>query len=1010
MADQIYIGNFRKGQNDYFTAFNIDNDAFPTLYNFYSWRGRVKKKRGTSLLGRLQRQIESVAVPDFTINPWQFGPLALVADEGNLITGPWAVKGNASYSLEATGSIVPGSISVTVGANTYTEPAIPNGTLIGVPAGSGTINYATGDITIVGGGVGPLFGHFSYYPDLPVMGLRDFSYSGTSLQYPVLLAFDTKYSYQINQTLVSAVFFYNVTYYKQTQIPFVWHGQDYQLFWTTNYQSALWATNNVPGFHFVNATYVAGSGTTIITFTFTSGGNPYTQLIVGDVLWFNEWGGYEGILETSVTSATAAPSLNAATSVTFNVTSTVGFSPGIDVKVSGVGPGMGKLNQEPNIFPVTAVGVGTITIDLKTTYNFNNGTVTQGTLTTTSTSASTINGQTGTVSAIINAATGTYQVTFAENETVGETGIAQLLTNSISGQDGIRWYDGDPTAGDGIPANTGLGWVNFAPPLTETTVSINDKTSALYYLVGALAIVPFKDRLLFFSPYIQAADGTLPIVLKDTVIWSWNGTPYYTVDSKSNASLVPKDETADVTAYYVDQAGKGGYLSAGIAQPITTVSANEDVLLVGFGGNGRKTRFVYTGNDLQPFLFFTINSELPSSSTYSSISLDQGALDIGPYGIAMTDQQSSQRIDTDIPDAVFTIQNLNNGVLRVNAIRDFQGEFIYFTYPLNDSPWKFPTRSFLFNYRDNTWAIQYENYTAQGRYRQQQKNNWTSIGQRYGSWAGWRVPWNAPSSSALYANLIAGNPQGYVLIRDTGTSEAISGDITAIANDGNGFTQITSYNHCVQAQDPFLLTGDYLYFSNAIGNTFLNGKIGQVTRIIDADNFVVDIIFVAGTYLGLGNFTRLCQPLLQTKQFPFYWQQGRQTRLCAQKYLMDFTASGQVTVDIYLSQNPDNPWNQGPIVPDTNSINNALIYSQLLYTCPESTNLGLTPMNVNLQMPLAGSPQQQIWHRLNTSLQGDSVQIGITLNDAQMRDITLATSEVVCHGIQFTVAPGPMMA
>src|SRR6185369_2505205 len=172
---------------------------------------------------------------------------------------------------------------------------------------------------------------------------------------------------------------------------------------------------------------------------------------------------------------------------------------------------------------------------------------------------------------------------------INNSGLFQYLTNSVNSataQDGIRWYDGDPTAGTGIPTGTGLGWVNFAPPLTATSVSIDGSPSGLYYLVGALAILPFKDRLLFFSPYIQTSglNGSLGVViqLQDTVLWSWNGTPFYN-------SLVPLNQTFNPQAYYVDQTGLGGYLPAGIAQPIITVSNNEDVLLIGFGGTGRKT-------------------------------------------------------------------------------------------------------------------------------------------------------------------------------------------------------------------------------------------------------------------------------------------------------------------------------------------------------------------------------------------------------------------------------------
>jgi len=873
MPEQIYIGNFTKGKNTSREPFVIDNDSFPHLFNAYVWRGRVLRKRGTRFLGQLRRQIKSVAVP---ANPWESGPLVLVAGAGNLITG---------FSLESTSSIAPGSITVVVGANTYTEPATPDGTLVGAPGGSGTINYATGAISIVAGGAGPLTGTFSYFPGLPVMGLRDYVTNAVnanfqSTQYPLLLAFDTTYSYQTNQS-GSTGSFYSTSFYKNTNNPITWSGQDYQQFWTTNCQGALWATNNKPGFHFqAISTITVGATTTIVTAA------PH-GLITGDYVWFNE-----------VTGADAAL-LNLQTAV------------------------------------ITKTGASSFTVPINT------------------------------VGKVIN-----------------NSGIFQMLTSSLSGEEGIRWYDGDPTNGTGIPTVTGKGWVNFAPPLTALTVSINDKDVGKYYLVGALAIVPFKDRLLFFSPYIETSGGSgTRILLKDTVIWSWNGTPYYT-------TLTPTGETSDARAYYVDQTGLGGYLSAGIEQPIATVSSNEDVLLVGFGGKGRKTRFAYTGNDLQPFLFFNINAELPSSATFSAIVMDKGAIDIGQYGIAMTDQQSSQRIDLNIPDSVFDIQGLNNGVQRVNAARDFFREWIYFAYPLNNSPWKFPTRSFLYNYRDDTWAVFYENFTTHGNYRAQTKKTWKTTG--FKSWDSWNESWDTGSSSPLFNGIIGGNPQGYVLIKDQGTGEAISGTIKSIATS-SALTQITSTNHCVRIDD-------YLYFTGAVGLTGLNGNIGRVISTADANTFVVDIAFPSGTYLGLGKYTRLSQPLIQTKMFNPYWEQGRQTRLSAQKYLMQSTPSAQVTINIYLSQDGASVWND----PTLNVPNNSLIYSQVMYTCQESTNLGLTPPNTNLQMPTAET-QAQIWHRFNTSLIGDSVQIGITLSDPQMRNLVYATSEITLHGLHLTV-------
>lgn len=1016
MADQIYIGDFAKGLKTNPQPFNIDNDAFPYIFNMYIWRRRAKRKRGTKTLARLQRFLPLLTSPLAGLpapSPVPFD----ASYTGNLITAYAAAGITYPLSDEPGSQIAPETFEVWFDKGLANETLYiddGNGGFIKDhgPFGflSGTVNYITGAFTINFGAVGhpgvgvPVSASFAYFPGLPVLGLEDFVSNTGNSKFPLLIAFDNKYAYQINQ-LTGTPFFYQVNYYKGTNVEFVWSADDSNQFWSTNYQSAFWATNNKPGLHLVNGTYIAGSGTATITFTFVTPAyhtpplTAFDNLKIGDKLWFNEWG-----------------------------------DPGV-----------------------------------------------------------TINGLVGTVSLIVNVALGQYQVTFDTVQTVSGTGIAQLLTNSLklttnltTTQDGIRWYDGDPTSGTGLPTGTGLGWVNFAPPLTATVVSINDQTADLYYLVGALAILPFKDRLLFFAPQIQSSSG--PVIQKsiqDTVLWSWNGTPYYN-------SLVPTNETGtetfDPTAYYVDQTGKGGYLPAGIAQPIVTVMTNEDVLLIGFGGAGKKTRFVYTGNDLQPFLFYLINSEMPSCSTFSAVTLDKGGIDIGQYGITITTQQSTSRIDMDIPDAVFTIQANNNGQNRVNAIRDFQREWIYFSYPTgngaaSEGSWKYPSQTFLYNYRDDTWSVFRENYTHHGTFRPATGKTWQTL--PFTSWDTWREPWNAGSQQALFPSIIAGTPQGYVIVKSEGTGEAPTGAIFNILDDGLGNTQIQSINHCVNTSDvgPGGL-GDYLSF----GGT----SIGLVKRTIDADNFVIDIPFpstanitnatqathavltlswpipvdpptinsyfpgqrvsIAGVvgmielngntyqiisvtptsitldvdstlftpyisggtttlvdFVGPSVFTKLSQPLLQSKQFPFYWQQGRQVRLGSQKYLLDTTQNSQVTVDISLSQDPENDWNDSPIIPANDVTNESLVYSQVLYTCPESTNIGLTPSNTNLQT-LVGAPQQQIWHRMNTSLQGDTFQVGITLSDVQMRNLQYATDEIALHGIQFTVYPGAQLS
>jgi hypothetical protein len=48
---------------------------------------------------------------------------------------------------------------------------------------------------------------------------------------------------------------------------------------------------------------------------------------------------------------------------------------------------------------------------------------------------------------------------------------------------------------------------------------------------------------------------------------------------------------------------------------------------------------------------------------------------------------------------------------------------------------------------------------------------------------------------------------------------------------------------------------------------------------------------------------------------------------------------------------------------------------------------------------ITGAQQDQIWHRINTSLLGDTVQLGFTMSDSQMRDITFSNqfTEIELH-------------
>lgn len=912
MAQKLIVGPINKGLRTDRLPFVIDNDSFPVLKNAYQWRGRVKRKRGTTKLGQLQRFLGTT---------------------------------NASGNLTVT--IVPPPISgfsiFTVGTNIFTDPGT-GFTVTLLTNGPGTATLTAGGVlTITGSNINtPVI----YFPQLPVMGIEELNLNATLT--PGTLAFDTTYSYNVSTIFPWPI--NDVSFYKNpianaslpgyvakgTSTPITWNGQDYQQFWTVNYEGALWATNgiNIPfvptniGMQYASSsttpTLTAATWVNATTMQFTIVGNP---LVAGDFVFANEFTG---------------------------------------LNTAGLNFQTGYVTVPGNTFTVV----------------FPNAT-------------------------IANAA-------YAP-------GMLQYLTNrAFPSQDNIRWFDGDPTNGQIPPVfSSGDGWVNYMPPLSQRDYSIADLPPAIYYLVGARMIVPFQDRLLFIGPVVQTKSFGSQVYLQDTIIYSENGTPYYTasftntpsatVDTPENITnvfnpiLVPINQSSNPCAMFEDQVGFGGFISAGVSDSITSVGNNENALIVGF--SKLQTRVVATGNDVTPFEFFIVNSELGSSSTFSVINLDQGVLTRGSRGFVMTSQTSTERFDIEILDQVFQINLNNNGNERFTSQRDFINEWVYFTYNSNQSDWRYPNETLFYNYRDNSFALFYESYTTYGPFVESSGETWADL--NYFTWEEWNSPWNSGDNTLNQPIILGGNQQGYLLIRDTkSTDEDPSLSVQNIV--GN---LVTSPNHNLN-------DGDYITFSGAQGTNvnLINGIVFTVQNAT-VNNFTLAPTPNPGsvTYTGGGTIIRMYVPFIQTKQFPEAWNIGRKTRIGPQMYLLTKTQFGQITVNMYLSQDDSTIFNTGPIPPTPNPTNDALIFSQIVYTCPESTNLGLTPFNTNLNMLIepgatAGAPASsgstQIWHRMNTSMIGDTVQLGFTLSQEQMSDPLLIQqfSEIELHGFTIDVS------
>ncbi len=998
--NKLVVGPIQKGLRTGVTPFNVDNDSFPTLINAYQWRGRVKRKRGTTLLCRLKRFIG-------TTN-----------GAGNLVVTILPIP------------IPVGISSFLIGTDIFTDPggASPVA-LITNSSGTGTLDRTTGVLTITGSLINT---SVFFFPTLPVMGLEDLVLNPNI--DPGTMAFDTKYSYLIQQIFPYQS--YDVSFYKNlssatypgyiqkgTWTPTTWNGQNYQQFWTVNYQGALWATNgvNVP----FNITNIGMQFKLITNVAITAVGPPATAdltivahgLVIGDFLFINE--------------------VNSVTGINF---------------------------------------------------------------------------QTGYVIAVPDANTVTVEF---PNATLGGAytngGIAQYLTNrSDTTKDCIRWFDGDPTNGSATAPTflLGKGWVNFMPPLSLSIYIYANLPEAQYYLVGAKMIVPFKDRLLFLGPVVQTSTG-VPIYLQNGITYSLNGTAYYTSSFTGDPTLpttvftpilVPDNQTATPPAYFADQTGFGGVILDESNDTITTCSTNEDVLIIGF--KTLQTRLVFSGNDLSPFNFYTVNTELGSTSTFSAINMDKGVITKGNRGYILTTQVGSQRIDLQIPDQIFQVPLSDNANERICAQRDYINEWMYFTYTSNEtapddhSTYIFPNQTLFYNYRDDSFAIFNETYTTYGQFRKGSFITWATVGSSLTlpQWRSWNSPWNSGTSTVLQPDVIAGNQQGFVMVKDDRTVSA-TGEGTSLYIQNIVGNTVTSPFHCLNNTDFIVITGALGTVGASVNN--------QIFQVYDATSttFKLNPIFTTGTYLGGGLITRMYVPFIQTRQFPLAWSDARKVRFGAQRYLLSRTPNGQITVNIYLSQNDQFPYNSGTVVPAITPENNSLIYSSIVCSCAEKfingainisigsigdgvtltynlnfitlfgldgtyvpasitisignvatftdtgqgtftvTGTGVSagssidyltgkivlvfsvaPLNqasianfqyytVNIINPIADS-QDQIWHRMSTSLLGDTVQLGFTLSEEQMRDTFFDNqfAEIELHGFIVDVSPSGVLA
>lgn len=571
----------------------------------------------------------------------------------------------------------------------------------------------------------------------------------------------------------------------------------------------------------------------------------------------------------------------------------------------------------------------------------------------------------------------------------GSGGFLQELTRATTGQDGIRWYDGDPIASAFVD-----GWVNFAPPINRIDPTLGGQVQT--YLVGALMLVPFRGTFIAIGTWEQDANSATPRNFPQRLRWStFSGTPFY-------SNPVPQEETYDPLTWISNINGRGGFQDVLTSERILSATSQQETILLGLERTQR--RLVVTGSVINPFTVQLVNPEFGTTSTFSAIPLDRGTLSVGDYGFILATSFNAQRFDPIIPDQAFQIKQIINalstGPLRVCATRNWQEETVYFTFVDLATGATYPNRTLIYNLRDPSFGILKEMYTTYGQFRDSAPYNWTNL--PFQNWIQWLPNWVAYSDEPGYPQVIGGNQVGYVMIKEfdevgNEPSELVNNITNVVSgiNPPNTTAIFTIVNHNLEL-------GDYFFLTNVAGLTGMNNTIWQVKLItnnnqFNATNFTT--LTVTGTYTGNGEISILDNFLIQSKQFADAWQAAKGIRIGTQRFLLDRTTLGEFTANLLVSQDSvdpasNNPWNI-------------------------STNIVRTRPDDSLGIRGSESLQSQIWHRNSNSVLGDSVQMQFSLTDAQMQNLTkdsagnnavgIADEDWVLHCIVIDIYPSRIL-
>lgn len=504
----------------------------------------------------------------------------------------------------------------------------------------------------------------------------------------------------------------------------------------------------------------------------------------------------------------------------------------------------------------------------------------------------------------------------------------------------------------------GTTWSKYYPYFLPQGAAVGTKN----FVQSARIIVQFKNRLLLLNTIENDNSGG----------GNTGNNKQYAQRCRFSAVTQPFATNAWYEPNQQDAAGaKGigaGFIDAATEDQIVSAEFIKDRLIVYFENS--TWEIVYTGNQIFPFIWQKINTELGSQSTFSSVPFDTSILTVGNVGIHSCTGANVQRIDEKIPNQIFQIKTANNGIKRVWGIRDYYTETVYWIYGANNtiSTQYFPNQVLVYNYRNNSWAINDDTITALGYFEQQNANTWANTFQ---SWEQLNMTWASGTIQQNFRQVIAGNQQGYIFI--------ISPDITRNAS----VLQISDMQQAgnivtITITDHMLNRGDYITIENAQGVT-VPDLIYSVNTVVDKNKITIFAPGFSGTYTGGGTSARVSQIEMNSKQWNPYLNQGQNFSISSIDFCVTRTSSGKITVDY-------SPSSSNVLMAQAGESNQTILGKATLSTAPYDI------------YPLEAT-QERLWHPVYLQVSGNFVQIKIYLSLSQITDPKIAFSDFQIEGI-----------